>query len=168
MGRSVAGAPPMTIDQNTPSLNAAQSFPARVPHADEPAAVDRRTGLDRRDFQAASIDPETGLERRRGPGRRRSDFTKSAEEGEMTPEQFLFVMAIDAFKKGNNRMYPTWTDVLEVVRLLGYRKTQMSQLSIRGAEDWKESPDAPTRVRSKPGHPEAEAQPPCARARRAA
>ncbi|MEM0914214.1 MAG: hypothetical protein AAGK09_06335, partial [Planctomycetota bacterium] len=65
----------------------------------------------------------TGLERRRGPGRRRTDFAKSAEEGEMSPEQFLFIKAIDAYKRVNQRPYPTWTEVLEVVRKLGYRKT---------------------------------------------
>lgn len=89
----------------------------------------------------------TGLERKRGRGRRLSEFTKSAEEGEMTPEQFLFLMAIDAFKKGNDRMFPTWTDVLEVVRLLGYRKTMGSELNLSNAEDWMESPHAPANVR---------------------
>ncbi|MBO6514861.1 MAG: hypothetical protein JJ974_12935 [Phycisphaerales bacterium] len=89
----------------------------------------------------------TGLERKRGRGRRLSEFTKSAEEGEMTPEQFLFLMAIDAFKKGNDRMFPTWTDVLEVVRLLGYRKTMSSELNLSNAEDWLESPHAPANVR---------------------
>lgn len=74
----------------------------------------------------------------------------------MTSEQFLFVMAIEAFKKANDKMYPTWTDVLEVVRLLGYRKTQESVLQIRNADDWKEAADAPTNVRAKPGHPEGE------------
>lgn len=72
----------------------------------------------------------------------------------MTSEQFLFVMAIEAFKKANDKMYPTWTDVLEVVRLLGYRKTQPTQLAIRNADDWTEAHDAPTNVRSKPGHRE--------------
>ncbi|MBL4809535.1 MAG: hypothetical protein JKY43_05700 [Phycisphaerales bacterium] len=89
----------------------------------------------------------TGLERKRGRGRRLSEFTKSAEEGEMTPEQFLFLMAIDAFKKGNDRMFPTWTDVLEVVRLLGYRKTMGSELNLTNAEDWRESPHTPANVR---------------------
>jgi|GEM_PF-289735 len=89
----------------------------------------------------------TGLERKRGRGRRLSEFTKSAEEGEMTPEQFLFLMAIDAFKKGNDRMFPTWTDVLEVVRLLGYRKTMGSELNLTNAEDWRESPHSPANVR---------------------
>lgn len=123
--------------------------------------VDRRAGLDRREIAArlgkaghTVSAADTGLERRRGPGRRRTDYTKSAEEGEMTTEQFLFVMAIDAFKKANGKMFPTWTDVLEVVRLLGYRKTMPSELNIRGAEDWREPADAPVGVRAKPGHPE--------------
>lgn len=121
--------------------------------------VDRRTGLDRREMARVMDeleDADTGLERRRGPGRRRTDFAKAAEEGEMTKEQFLFVMAIDAFKRANGKMFPTWTDVLEVIRLLGYRKTMKSELSLSSAEDWLERADSPTGVRSKPGHPESE------------
>lgn len=106
--------------------------------------VDRRLGLDRRQ---ASGDTDTGLERRRGPGRRRSDFTKSAEEGEMNREQFLFLMAIDAFKRANGKQFPNWTDVLEVIRLLGYRKTMPSELNLNSAEDWKEPANAPANVR---------------------
>ncbi len=92
----------------------------------------------------------SGLERRRGPGRRLSDFVKAAEEGEMTQEQFLFLMAIEGFKKANNKVYPSWTDVLEVLRLLGYRKTMASQLKLRAGDDWTESPDAPAEVRREP------------------
>ena len=98
------------------------------------SAVDRRSGIDRRQMtreQAGYTGPErrsgtdrreTGLERRRGPGRRRSDERKSAEEGEMNAEQFEFVMAIETYKKVNHRLYPTWTEILEVVHQLGYRK----------------------------------------------
>ena len=85
----------------------------------------------------------TGLERRRGVGRRRDDFSKSAEEGEMTPEQFLFIKAIDAYKRMNGRPFPTWTEVLEVVRKLGYRKTAAMTLDVDGADDWVEPGDAP-------------------------
>lgn len=88
-----------------------------------------------------------GLERRRGPGRRLSDFTRAAEEGELTQEQFLFVMAIESFKRANETMFPTWCDVLEVVRLLGYRKTMSSEIALRNAEDWRESPLSPSNVR---------------------
>ena len=86
--------------------------------------------------------------RSRSAGRRRSDFTKAAEEGEMTKEQFLFLMAIDSFKKANQKQYPTWTDVLEVIRLLGYRKTVASELTLHNAEDWLESPEAAAGVRT--------------------
>lgn len=132
--------------------------------------VDRRLGIDRRalaelakaaragtvgeDVETSEAAEDTGLERRRGPGRRRTDFTKSAEEGEMTSEQFLFIAAIEAFKRGNNKMFPTWTDVLEVVRLLGYRKTMPSELNLRNVEDWREKADTLSGVRTKPGHPE--------------
>lgn len=72
---------------------------------------------------------------------------KSAEEGEMSKEQFLFLLAIDAFKKANNKTFPSWTDVLEVMRLLGYRKTCPSELTLVNGEDWQEKPDAPHGVR---------------------
>lgn len=86
----------------------------------------------------------TNLERRRGPGRRLTDFVRSAEEGEMDREQFLFLLAIDEFKRVNGKAFPNWTDVLEVVRKLGYRKTMPSAINLRGrAQDWSERPDAP-------------------------
>ena len=97
-------------------------------------------------------DEGTGLERRRGPGRRRSDFTKAAEEGEMKQEQFLFVMAIEAFKQANDKIFPSWTDVLEVIRLLGYRKTCSSELNLRNAEDWTERADSSAGVREGATH----------------
>lgn len=104
------------------------------------------TGPERRESVVDRRTAFTGLERRRGPGRRRTEFSKAAEEGEMTPEQFLFIKAIDAYKRVNHRPYPTWTEVLEVIRKLGYRKTAPMGLELDGAEDWLESPDAPAFV----------------------
>lgn len=89
--------------------------------------VDRRCGLDRR---VLDIGSPTGLERRRGPGRRRTDDRKSAEEGEMTDEQFEFIMAVDTYKRLNHRPFPTWTEVLEVVKQLGYRKVAASTIRL--------------------------------------
>ncbi len=106
------------------------------------SVVDPRSGLDRRDHSG-----DTNLERRRGPGRRRTDFMRAAEEGEMTAEQFMFVMAVDAFKRVNDKTFPTWTDVLEIVRKLGYRKTMPSELNLGNrVEDWTERADAASGV----------------------
>ncbi len=107
--------------------------------------VDQRSGLDRRNADPSAS--TTNLERRRGPGRRRTDFMRAADEGEMTQEQFMFLMAIDAFKRVNGLTFPTWTDVLEIIRKLGYRKTLGSELNLgERVEDWTERPDAPSGV----------------------
>ena len=90
----------------------AEDRPEGAPGKDERRDAERRSVVDRR----------LGLDRRRGPGRRRSDSRRAAEEGEMTDEQFDFVMAIDKYKRVNDRPFPTWTEVLDVILALGYRK----------------------------------------------
>ena len=62
------------------------------------------------------------LKQTRGPGIRRSDTRRSAEQGEMTPEQFDFIQAVNEYKRVNNKPFPTWTEVLDIVHALGYRK----------------------------------------------
>ena len=74
-------------------------------------------GPDRR-----GTDRRSGLDRRRGPGIRRSEDRRSAEEGEMTPEQFEFLQAVNTYKQVNHRPFPTWTEVLDIITALGYRK----------------------------------------------
>jgi len=73
------------------------------------------------------VDRRLGLDRRRGPGRRRAEDRKSAEEGQMTDEQFEFLMTIEEYKKKNAKLFPTWTEVLEVMKALGYRKVAEPQ-----------------------------------------
>jgi hypothetical protein len=126
------------------TMHESQNKPEQPAEAE--SVLDRRLGIDRRDLQDKE-NQISGLERRRGPGRRLSDFSRAAEEGELTAEQFLFVAAIDAFKRANGKTFPAWTDVLEVIRLLGYRKTQSSELGLRNLEDWLEEPDTPANVR---------------------
>lgn len=83
------------------------------------AGPERRHSVDRR---ASPVDRRSGLERRRGPGRRRSDSRRSAEEGEMNSDQLEFVLAMDEYKRINKKPFPSWTEVLEVLKYLGYRK----------------------------------------------
>jgi hypothetical protein len=90
----------------------------------EKTLTERRSGRDRR---GNVVDRRLGLDRCRGPGKRRTDDRRSAEEGEMSDEQFEFLMAIDEYKKKNSRLFPTWTEVLEVIKALGYRKVAAPQ-----------------------------------------
>ena len=85
---------------------------------------ERRRSEDRRE---SVVDRRLGLDRKRGPGKRLTDDRKSAEEGQMSQEQFEFLMAIDEYKHKNTRPFPTWTEVLEVIKALGYRKVAEPQ-----------------------------------------
>ena len=96
--------------------------------------TDRRRGSDRRGD--GDTDRRSGWDRRRGPGRRRADTRKAAEEGEMDDEQFEFIMAIDEYKRVNKRPFPTFTEVLEIAKAMGYRKVAEPQpLAPRREED---------------------------------
>ncbi|MBL7133206.1 MAG: hypothetical protein ISS78_03835 [Phycisphaerae bacterium] len=90
----------------------------------------RRSGKARR---RSCVDRRGGLDRRRGPGRRRTEARRAAEEGEMTAEQFDFLKAINEYKSVNKRPFPTWTEVLDVMKALGYRKVAESS-DIRHAD----------------------------------
>ena len=79
----------------------------------------RSAGGDRR---RASVDRRSGLDRRRGPGRRRGEVRKAAEEGELSGDLLEFVMAVDEYKRVNERPYPTISEIFEIVHFLGYRK----------------------------------------------
>ena len=80
-------------------------------------------GLERRSV----VDRRIGLDRRRGPGRRRTEERRCAEEGYLSDEQLDFLMAIEQYKKQNNRPFPTWTEVLEIIKAMGYRKVAEPQ-----------------------------------------
>ena len=83
-------------------------------HDNQPERLDQ---ADRR-----SEDRRSALDRRRGPGRRRGEVRKSAEEGEMSGELLEFVMAINEYKRVNERPFPSWSEVFEIVHYLGYRR----------------------------------------------
>lgn len=81
---------------------------------DIPVAFDRRSGRDRR--------AEAGSEKAAVEKRRMVDPTTC--ERDYTEEEMEFLTAIDAYKRANRRPFPTWSEVLEVIRALGYRKVE--------------------------------------------
>jgi len=86
---------------------------------------DRRGGAS--DDRAEPVERRSGWDRRRGPGRRRTDDRRAAEEGEMTDDQFEFIMAIKKYKQANHCPFPSYTEILEIAKALGYRKVAEAQ-----------------------------------------
>lgn len=93
-------------------------FPDRRSEEDRRAGP-RRSVVDRRMTDRGTDDRRQG-DRRRGARRRQVDPTTC--EREYTPEEIEFMRAVDDYKRRSNRPFPTWSEVLEVVRALGYRK----------------------------------------------
>ncbi|MDX1926374.1 MAG: hypothetical protein SFV81_07650 [Pirellulaceae bacterium] len=68
---------------------------------------------------AAAI-PEEAPPRRKKQRRRQIDPTTC--EREYSDDEVLFMHAMDAYKRSSGRMFPTCSEILEVVRGLGYTK----------------------------------------------
>ena len=85
--------------------------------------TDRREKTDRRtnsDSQAY-----TGEERRQGARRkteRRRQIDPTTCERDYSEMEIEFMRAMDDYKRRSGRQFPTWSEVLEVLYNLGYRK----------------------------------------------
>ena len=93
--------------------------------SDDVCITDRRgndrRGNDRRKRQIpVAIERRSGKDRRHGERRRQIDPTTC--ERDYSEEEIAFMKAMDQYKRDNRRPFPTWSEVLEVLRALGYRK----------------------------------------------
>ncbi len=84
----------------------------------EALAMDRRkrnipVAIDKRRANAA--------EKRRTSERRRLIDPTTCER-DYTDEETVFMKAMERYKRENRRPFPTWSEVLEVLSSLGYRK----------------------------------------------
>jgi hypothetical protein len=97
--------------------------------SEDAAAGDREITIDRRRAEpqqppiAAATSPP--LERRKKVQRRRQIDPTTCER-DYTDQEVEFMNAIDDYKRKNGRMFPTCSEVLEVVRSLGYVKMPIS------------------------------------------
>lgn len=57
----------------------------------------------------------------RGPRRRRFIDPTTCDR-DYGPEELEFMQALERYKRSSGRMFPTCSEVLEVVRSLGYRR----------------------------------------------
>jgi hypothetical protein len=82
--------------------------------------TERRKG-DRRASEKPVVVERRQLERREKVIRRRQIDPTTCER-EYTPDEVEFMNALDEYKRTSGRMFPTCSEVLEVIRGLGYVK----------------------------------------------
>lgn len=73
-----------------------------------PVAIDRRRA-------------QNAAEKRRTSERRRLIDPTTCER-DYTEEETAFMKAIERYKRENRRPFPTWSEILEILMSLGYRK----------------------------------------------
>ena len=96
----------------------------RTKSGDEQLTIDRRRSQ-RRDDSAESTETQPAekpsLERRQKVNRRRQIDPTTCER-DYTDQEVEFMNALDDYKRKSGRMFPTCSEVLEVIHSLGYVK----------------------------------------------
>ena len=83
---------------------------------------DRRKPTDRRKREIPVAEERRGGKERRHLVERRRQVDPTTCERDYTEDEITFMKAMDAYKRANRRPFPTWSEVLEVLHALGYRK----------------------------------------------
>lgn len=118
---------PRTKAAGVKSSAAAVAEEGPAPIGDAIVTLDRRTGgerrtaQDRRQKQVPVAVERRKLERRiKVPRRRQIDPTTC--ERDYSTDEVEFMRALEAYKRSSGRMFPTCSEILEVLRNLGYEK----------------------------------------------
>ena len=111
--------------------------------------VDRRRSSRRaaNDTQPAASEAPEG-ERRKVQRRRQIDPTTC--ERDYSNDEIEFMQAMDAYKRSSGRMFPTCSEILEVVRGLGYQRASQPAAApadvAEGQENWSTNSPANSRM----------------------
>jgi hypothetical protein len=107
-----AGDEIVTMDRRSgPRTNAAKS-------------TDGRTKLDRRSGEASpeQVAKLISEEKKKVKVQRRRQIDPTTCERDYSEDEIAFMQAMDEYKRKNGRMFPTCSEILEVVRSIGYAK----------------------------------------------
>ncbi len=111
--------------KRTASKSTAKRKPATARDAE--VTVDRREKSDRRKTtdrrkQSTPVKVERRKIERRAKVNRRRQIDPTTCERDYTVDEVEFMNALDEYKRTNGRMFPTCSEILEVIKKLGYVK----------------------------------------------
>lgn len=150
MGVTTVGATKKTTKSKRPSTGKKAATPKAASTAKKKsttaktggakASVDRRTGQDRRRLPDRRIKNQTVATERRKVQRRakvnrRRQIDPTTCERDYTADEIEFMSALDDYKRLSGRMFPTCSEVLEVIRKLGYEKRPKSETADQPAPE---------------------------------
>jgi hypothetical protein len=99
---------------------------AKLKKTETKVTMDQRAPKERRGTERRQKELPVAVERRTGERRekvnRRRQIDPTTCERDYTDEEVEFMHALDSYKRTSGRMFPTCSEVLEVLRGLGYEK----------------------------------------------
>jgi len=103
-----------------------------------PTSIDCRTGQDRRSTtdrrkKNEPVAVERRVLQRRVKVNRRRQIDPTTCERDYTPDEIEFMNALDDYKRVSGRMFPTCSEVLEVIKKLGYEKRPETEAADQAA-----------------------------------
>ena len=100
------------------------------PLCDDREAAVASAGVDETDAwtnRRASEQATRAANARQVSGRRRF-VDPTTSERQYSEAEMEFMMAMNEYKRSSGRMFPTWSEVLEVLQRLGYEKVTANEL----------------------------------------
>jgi hypothetical protein len=140
--KTAARSGPKVASRKTKASSAKLAAHKSHPAGEKAVSIDRRRGSRREEAKGVAPEkpaaPPVKLERRQKVNRRRQIDPTTCER-DYTNDEVEFMSALDDYKRKNGRMFPTCSEVLEVVRSLGYVRLSPSELAAGHAG---QTPDA--------------------------
>jgi len=116
----------VTIDRRNPKerrdVRAEKANPAKKTLAKSSKKVVEVDDVEADDIEEVTAPVSIPAMERRAKVNRRRQIDPTTCEREYSDDEVEFMQALDAYKRKNGRMFPTCSEVLEVVRNLGYTK----------------------------------------------
>lgn len=101
---------------------------AKIKKSDDTVTIDQRKRNRRESPERRTANIAASLERRVGQRRekvaRRRQIDPTTCERDYTDAEVEFMHALEKYKRASGRMFPTCSEVLEVLRALGYEKRE--------------------------------------------
>ena len=91
-------------------------------HADGKGTDEARMERRKKHIPVAMERRKANASEKRRTSERRRQIDPTTCERDYDDEEITFMKAMDQYKRDNRRPFPTWSEVLEVLRALGYRK----------------------------------------------
>ena len=120
-------------ERTTAKTTTAKGETSRTPSAGRKSIVKATPKNRIADVDAKAVDVDEPVERREKV-ERRGKIDPTTCERDYGADEVEFMKAMDDYKRRSGRMFPTWSEVLEVLRDLGYRKVAEQTQTYTGEE----------------------------------